>query len=244
MIELDGVARRMLLCPPDLNPDTSRRADRRRRDRCRRHRRARSLGRDRRAAGRDRTTAASGRRAGQDRARDGMADADVGHVGRAENRRPYAGSADRRDRRRRPARSGPAPVWATFYDIRRYGGLQIFLRAVLGGGSMVLSEPARGARRSRRAAERARRHAHLRHAVALAQASDERLGRAASRRATSACPARSPTRPCSTACSAAFPNASVGHAYASTEAGVGFAVNDGLRRLSGRLISATATASR
>ncbi|MGB7037218.1 MAG: long-chain fatty acid--CoA ligase, partial [Xanthobacteraceae bacterium] len=24
-------------------------------------------------------------------------------------------------------------VWATFYDIRRYGGLQIFLRAVLGG---------------------------------------------------------------------------------------------------------------
>src|SRR3569833_3199776 len=27
---------------------------------------------------------------------------------------------------------------------------------------------------------------------------------------------------------AAFPNSSVGHAYASTEAGVGFAVNDGL----------------
>src|SRR5207237_6055382 len=32
-----------------------------------------------------------------------------------------------------------AAVWATFYDIRRYGGLQIFLRALLGGGSMVLS---------------------------------------------------------------------------------------------------------
>src|SRR3989442_11098927 len=30
-------------------------------------------------------------------------------------------------------------VWSTFYDIRRYGGLQIFLRALLGGGSMVLS---------------------------------------------------------------------------------------------------------
>src|SRR5204862_96271 len=30
-------------------------------------------------------------------------------------------------------------VWTTFYDIRRYGGLQIFLRALLGGGSMVLS---------------------------------------------------------------------------------------------------------
>src|SRR5712692_2362221 len=30
-------------------------------------------------------------------------------------------------------------VWGTFYDIRRYGGLQIFLRAVLGGTSFVLS---------------------------------------------------------------------------------------------------------
>ena len=39
-----------------------------------------------------------------------------------------------------PARGTP-PVWATFYDIRRYGGLQIFLRAIIGGGSMVLSEP-------------------------------------------------------------------------------------------------------
>src|SRR4030088_1058372 len=32
-----------------------------------------------------------------------------------------------------PARGAP-PVWATFYDIRRYGGLQIFLRAILSGG--------------------------------------------------------------------------------------------------------------
>ena len=39
-----------------------------------------------------------------------------------------------------PAR-GTLPVWATFYDIRRYGGLQIFLRAIIGGGSMVLTEP-------------------------------------------------------------------------------------------------------
>src|SRR5579872_4103814 len=39
-----------------------------------------------------------------------------------------------------PAR-GVRPIWATFYDIRRYGGLQIFLRAIVGGGSMVLSEP-------------------------------------------------------------------------------------------------------
>jgi acyl-coenzyme A synthetase/AMP-(fatty) acid ligase len=30
-------------------------------------------------------------------------------------------------------------IWSTFYDIRRFGGLQIFLRAILGGGSLVLS---------------------------------------------------------------------------------------------------------
>ena len=39
-----------------------------------------------------------------------------------------------------PARGAP-PVWATFCDIRRYDGLQIFLRAVFSGGSLVLSEP-------------------------------------------------------------------------------------------------------
>ena len=35
----------------------------------------------------------------------------------------------------------PAPLqqWATFYDIRRYGGLQIFLRALAGRGSLRLS---------------------------------------------------------------------------------------------------------
>ena len=31
-------------------------------------------------------------------------------------------------------------VWGTFYDIRRYGGLQIFLRALHDGGSLVLSD--------------------------------------------------------------------------------------------------------
>jgi hypothetical protein len=31
------------------------------------------------------------------------------------------------------------PIWGTSYDIRRYGGLQIFLRALTCGGSLVLS---------------------------------------------------------------------------------------------------------
>jgi non-ribosomal peptide synthetase component F len=34
-----------------------------------------------------------------------------------------------------------APVWATFTDIRGTDGLRIFLRAIIGGGSLVLSEP-------------------------------------------------------------------------------------------------------
>jgi acyl-coenzyme A synthetase/AMP-(fatty) acid ligase len=32
----------------------------------------------------------------------------------------------------------PSQQWATFYDIRRYGGLQIFLRALSGRGSLIL----------------------------------------------------------------------------------------------------------
>ena len=32
-------------------------------------------------------------------------------------------------------------TWATFFDIRRYGGLQAFLRAIIGGCSLVLSHP-------------------------------------------------------------------------------------------------------
>jgi acyl-coenzyme A synthetase/AMP-(fatty) acid ligase len=39
----------------------------------------------------------------------------------------------------RSATSGNPIVWSTFYDIRRYGGLQILLRALLGGASLVLS---------------------------------------------------------------------------------------------------------
>ena len=35
--------------------------------------------------------------------------------------------------------AGGAVVWSTFYDIRRYGGLQIFLRALFDGASLVLS---------------------------------------------------------------------------------------------------------
>jgi hypothetical protein len=39
------------------------------------------------------------------------------------------------------ATRGAAPVWATFDDVRHDDGLRIFLRAIIGGGSIVLSEP-------------------------------------------------------------------------------------------------------
>ena len=74
----------------------------------------------------------------------------------------------------------------------------------------------------------ARRHPHLRHAVALAPRADERRGAAASRPSTCACRARSPTRVCSTSCARPIPDATIAHAFASTEAGVAFDVDDGL----------------
>ncbi|MBV8474998.1 MAG: long-chain fatty acid--CoA ligase, partial [Hyphomicrobiales bacterium] len=40
-----------------------------------------------------------------------------------------------------PFRPAGAQRWATFYDIRRYGGLQIFLRALSGTESLTLSTP-------------------------------------------------------------------------------------------------------
>jgi acyl-CoA synthetase (AMP-forming)/AMP-acid ligase II len=127
--------------------------------------------------------------------------------------------------RAKPATRGSA-LWSTFYDIRRYGGLQIFLRA-MHIGSLVLSaagEPvadfvarARAAgvthisgtpshwRRllmSGAAAEFAPRYVRLSGEIAD-QAILDNLR-------------------------AAYPGAAVAHAFASTEAGVAFEVGDGL----------------
>lgn len=122
---------------------------------------------------------------------------------------------------------GPAPVWATFYDIRRYGGLQIFLRAILSGGSMVLSDPhealgdhiarlnARGVSHISGTPSHWRKLLMSGAAAQFAPAYVRLSGEIADQAVLDGL-------------KAAFPNASVGHAYASTEAGVGFAVNDGL----------------
>ncbi|MCW2080070.1 UNVERIFIED_ORG: acyl-CoA synthetase (AMP-forming)/AMP-acid ligase II [Bradyrhizobium japonicum] len=124
-----------------------------------------------------------------------------------------------------PARYRNA-TWATFYDIRRYGGLQIFLRAVIGGGSMVLSEPGEAI-----AVHVARLRAggvthisgtpsHWRKLLMSGASANfaphyVRLSGEIADQAVLDGLAR------------AFPHASIGHAYASTEAGVGFSVDDG-----------------
>jgi acyl-coenzyme A synthetase/AMP-(fatty) acid ligase len=124
-----------------------------------------------------------------------------------------------------PARGTP-PVWATFYDIRRYGGLQIFLRAIIGGGSMVLSQPEEPiadhvARLNRTGVTHiSGTPSHWRKLLMSGSASSfspsyVRLSGEIADQAVL------------DGLSRAYPKASIGHAYASTEAGVGFAVNDG-----------------
>jgi acyl-coenzyme A synthetase/AMP-(fatty) acid ligase len=121
---------------------------------------------------------------------------------------------------------GTAPVWATFYDIRRYGGLQIFLRAVVGGGSMVLSEAGEPLTDYvARLVARGVTHisgtpSHWRKLLMSGSAShfSPQYVRLSGEIADQAV---------LNGLAQAFPGASIGHAYASTEAGVGFAVTDG-----------------
>ena len=69
-------------------------------------------------------------------------------------------------------------VWSTFYDIRRYGGLQILLRALLTGASMVLSSPDEPVATLLHRLGAPGGNTYLRHAVALATRHHERRLRA------------------------------------------------------------------
>ena len=118
-------------------------------------------------------------------------------------------------------------VWSTFYDVRRYGGLTILLRALLGGGAMVLSsadEPV--ADFLDRVARRAVTHisgtpSHWRRAL-MSRAGD-RMAPAYVRLSGEVA-----DQAILDQLKAAFPTAGIAHAFASTEAGVGFDVRDGL----------------
>jgi acyl-coenzyme A synthetase/AMP-(fatty) acid ligase len=118
-------------------------------------------------------------------------------------------------------------IWGTFYDIRRYGGLQIFLRAALGGASLILSDAGEPiAEFLDRLRQGGITHltgtpSHWRRALmspALARIAPHYVrlsGEIADQAVLDSLKNR-------------FPDAAIGHAYASTEAGVGFEVTDGL----------------
>jgi acyl-coenzyme A synthetase/AMP-(fatty) acid ligase len=123
--------------------------------------------------------------------------------------------------------SGDGVVWGTFYDIRRYGGLQIFLRAVLGGASLILSDAEESvADFLVRLGQGGVTHltgtpSHWRRSLMssmidrIAPRYVRLSGEIADQAVLDSLKAR-------------FPAAAIGHAYASTEAGVGFEVTDGL----------------
>ena len=117
-------------------------------------------------------------------------------------------------------------VWGTFYDIRRYGGLQILLRAVLGGSTLILSQAGEpiedhlGRLAGAGVTHLSGTPSHWRRAVMssfadLITPAYVRLSGEIADQAILDTLAR------------IYPDAAVGHAYASTEAGVGFEVTDG-----------------
>src|SRR6202451_4621117 len=120
-----------------------------------------------------------------------------------------------------------AVVWGTFYDIRRYGGLQIFLRAILGGASLVLScagEPIADhlARLGRCGVTHlSGTPSHWRRALMSPE-----IGKISPRYVRLS--GEIADQAILDSLRATFPEAGVGHAYASTEAGVAFEVSDGL----------------
>jgi acyl-coenzyme A synthetase/AMP-(fatty) acid ligase len=135
------------------------------------------------------------------------------------------------------ARPATPMIWGTFYDIRRFGGLQILLRSLLCGGSLVLSdadEPM-GSYLERAGAlgvtHISGTPSQWRNALAYAscRAISPRCVRLSGEIADQAI---------LDALHARYPQAELVHAYASTEAGVGFEINDGREGFPARLVGA------
>lgn len=121
----------------------------------------------------------------------------------------------------------PPVVWGTFYDIRRYGGLQILLRALLGGASLAVTDTDESVGvfltrlRDVGVTHLTGTPSHWRRALMSPQSHEisPAYVRLSGEIADQAVLDR---------LSVAFPQAKIGHAFASTEAGVGFEVTDGL----------------
>src|ERR1700688_1495561 len=123
--------------------------------------------------------------------------------------------------------SGTGSIWSTFYDIRRYGGLQIYLRAVLSGSPLVLSSAGEPTRDFLvRAAAAGVTHisgtpSHWRRVLMSGEAAilKPRYVRLSGEVADQTLLDN---------LRAVYPDALIAHAFASTEACVQFEVNDGL----------------
>jgi|ERR1700756_4025688 len=136
--------------------------------------------------------------------------------------------------------TGAEPVvWSTFYDIRRYGGLQILLRSALGGNSLVLTSAGEST------------------ADFLARASFHGVtnisGTPSQWRRVLMSPAARLIAPKYVRLSGeiadqailnrlqgAYPEAKIVHAFASTEAGVAFEVHDGTEGFPANVLQSTA----
>jgi len=124
-----------------------------------------------------------------------------------------------------PAHDGAAPVWSTFYDIRRYGGLQIYLRALCAGSLVLSSAGEPTADFLARVAAAGATHisgtpSHWR--KALMSGAAERVSPTYVRLSGEIA-----DQGILDALRTAYPAAVVAHAFASTEAGVAFEVRDG-----------------
>jgi acyl-coenzyme A synthetase/AMP-(fatty) acid ligase len=134
--------------------------------------------------------------------------------------------------------TAPGVTWSTFYDIRRYGGLQIFLRAALTGTSLVLSSAHEStAQFLARAGARGVTHisgtpSHWRRALMspsahlMAPAYIRLSGEIADQALLDQL-------------GSFYPQARISHAFASTEAGVAFDIKDLLSGLDPDVIKHT-----
>jgi acyl-coenzyme A synthetase/AMP-(fatty) acid ligase len=137
-----------------------------------------------------------------------------------------------------PPAAGAGVIWGTFYDIRRYGGLQIFLRAVLTRSSLLLAGPQEPLTDFlQRAGQAGVTHisgtpSHWRRALMSPEADRIRprylrlSGEIADQGILSSL-------------RSFYPDAEISHAFATTEAGVAFDVRDGLSGFPANMLTDT-----
>lgn len=137
-----------------------------------------------------------------------------------------------------PGQSPNQVIWGTFYDIRRYGGLQIYLRAVLTRSSLVMTGPQEPlANFLQRAGDAGVTHisgtpSHWRRALMspTAERIAPRYIRLSGEIADQAI---------LNSLHSCYPNAKISHAFATTEAGVAFDVRDGLSGFPASVLTGT-----